>query len=65
MGDQKFYPGFKYTDNQRETISGSKYRPDLLTAGPFTRPVDFSRDRHPDKEVGCCFLISQVFREKC
>ena len=52
MGDQTFYPGFRYADNQRETISGTKYPPDLLTSGHFTRPVDFSRDRHPDKEVG-------------
>lgn len=55
MGDQPFNPGFRYTDNQRETISGTKYPPDLLTAGHFTRPVNFSRDRHRDKEVGPAF----------
>lgn len=51
VGDQPFYPGFRYRDNQRETLAGEAFPPDLLNAGDYRRPTSFCRDRHPDKEV--------------
>lgn len=52
MGDQPFYPGYRYRDNQRETMAGHTFPPDFLNAGDYKRSVGFSRDRHPEKEVG-------------
>lgn len=51
MGDEPFYPGFRYRDTQRETMAGAKYSADLLNSGEYARRSGFARDRHPNKEV--------------
>lgn len=51
VGDQPFFPGFRYRDNQREGMAGTKFSPDLINAGDYKPPGGFSRDRHPEKEV--------------
>jgi len=65
MGDQPFHPGFRFRDNQRESMAGIKFPPDLLNAGDYKRQAEFSRDRHPSKEVRPMWDSFSNYRAVC
>ncbi|CAN0267186.1 unnamed protein product [Ascophyllum nodosum] len=51
VGDQVFYPGFRYRDNQRQTMAGGKFPADIFNDGSYKPPVHLIRCRQPEKEV--------------
>lgn len=51
MGDQKFYPGFRFRDNRGETLAGEKFPADITNDGKYKRPADFSRDGCSEEKV--------------
>lgn len=60
MGDEGFNPGYKYKDNQRETMAGTKFPKDLLNANDYQRRRGFERQRYPEKEVQHKYYCSVV-----